>query len=397
MSRSPVFPTRSVARCAAALACWGWASQAAAKVAFTGYADFRSTPESTISYQIPKSLAAGLGGPTGRLESRTMAFDSIGLFATTSLAEQTDFLLDVSYRDIGYTTRTLRLQYAYLEHRPAENTMLRAGKIMLPFGYLNQNRYYSFQQSSITAPSFLSSIMGLPIADLGASVRQTLPLGPVAIRAVAYGVNGYGPVPGSRTSFRSPSLPGGISFVNNLGSTDANKKPAGGGRLALQRADGAPGEFGGSYYAGDWDAAGKRLLQMANGHAVLETMGVTAIAEYTHLDVEDDAGMKAVFRSGSGNWRTDGYVAILEYRGLEAAGKPLVPWARAEDYRSRGASKTATNETLRGYAGGLAWNALAGVTLKAEYNQLSYRVPYIVGDSLAITAASWMLGLSVSF
>lgn len=365
------------------------------KVAFTGYADFRDTVESTISYQLPAALTAGLGGPTGRIESRSMAFDSVGLFASTSLSEQSDFLLDVSYRDIGYTTRTVRLQYAYLEHRPTEHLILRAGKIMLPFGFLNQNRYYSFQQSSITAPTFQSGILGLPIADLGVSAREILPVGPAEIRAVAYAVNGYGPVPGSRTSFRNVSLPGGISIANNLTSTDANKKVAGGGRVSVGRADGLPGECGGSYYAGDWDSTGKRLLQMTNAHVVVDLFQVALLAEYLHLDVEDDAGMQKVF--GPGNWRTDGYLAIVEYKGIAVAGRAVTPWARIEDYRSRGADLTLTHETLRAYAGGVAWAALDGVTVKGEFNQLGYRMPYVGGVPLALTSTSVIAGLSIAF
>jgi len=390
MRRSAVRPAWP-AFAAAALSC-GLAAPVCAKVAFTGYADFRMTPEATIAYEIPPSLAAGLGGPTGRIESRTSTLDSVGLFATSALADQATFLLDVTYRDIGYATRTVRLQYAYLDYTAIADTTVRAGKITLPFGYLNQNRFYAFQQASVTSPSFQSSFLGLPIADLGVSAERTMAIGPVTARLAGYAVNGYGPVPGSRTSFRSVTLPGGLTMANNLGSTDANKKVSGGGRLV---AAWSSGEAGGSYYGGDWDAAGKRLLQLENAHVLFRVARLEVLSEFLHLDVEDDAGMRTVF--GSGNWRTDGYFVTTQYKSLAVNDHAVTPWARVEDYRSRGTVAGGGTETLRAYAGGASYQLLEGVAVKLEANQLIYKIPLSSSTRIRLDAVTYLMGLSLSF
>jgi hypothetical protein len=369
----------------------GLAATASGKVAFTGYADFRMTPESTIKYEIPPSFAAGVA-PTGRVESRTSTLDSVGLFATSSLADQATFMLDVTYRDIGYATRTVRLQYAYVEYTAIPETTLRAGKITLPLGYLNQHRFYAFQQPSITAPVYQGSFLGLPIADLGVAAERSMELGPVTARLAGFAVNGYGPVPGSRTSFRSITLPGGLTMANNIGSTDANKKVSGGGRLSAAWKD---GEVGGSYYGGDWDSAGKRLLQIENAHGLVNLGGLEVLSEFLHLDVEDDAGMRAVF--GSGNWRTDGYFVATQYKGFSIREHAVTPWARIEDYRSRGTVTGAGAETLRAYAGGVSYQLLDGVVAKLEANQLLYKLPLSATTRLRLDAISYLAGLALSF
>ncbi len=379
--------------CALALA-GGLAAVAEAKVVFTGYADFRITPQSNLRLLLPPSIAATAGLANARYETRTATLDSVGLFAANSLSEHTEFLVDVTWRNIGYNAQTTRLQYAYLLHMLGSGTEVRAGKITLPFGHVNQHRFYSFQQASVTPPVFLSGILGLPISDLGVSIRHVLALGPVTARATGFAVNGYGPVPGSRTTFRSVTLPGGLTIANNLGAGDANKKPAGGGRLVLSSPELGENEVGGSYYAGHWDAAGRRLLQMANAHALVSMGPVDLLAEYLYMQVEDDAGFGAILSSR--NWRTDGALATLRWNGLEVLGRRLTPWARGEEYRSRG-PKGGNHERLRGYAAGVALDVDEGVTVKLEANQLKYGLPFTGGGRLELDGISYVLGLSVSF
>lgn len=373
----------------------GLVAQAGAKVVFTGYADFRITPHSTIRFDVPPSLAASSGVGPGRFESRTAALDSLGLFAANTLSESTEFLLDVTYRDLGYTARTIRLQYAYLAHTAwTDGPEIEAGKIMLPFGRMNRYRYYSFQQPSVTPPTFLNSILGLPIADLGVSVRQAVPVGPVVARIAGFAVNGYGPLAGTKATLRNPSLPGGLTIAGNLTPRDANKKPAGGGKISLSLDDEPDSEIGGSIYAGHWDAAGRRLLQMANAHALVDAGPINLLVEYLYLHAEDDQGFAATV--GAPDWRTDGGFATVQYQGLEVLGRPFVPWARAEEYRTRGVGGTG-HERLRAYAAGAGWTVGEGVMLKVEANQLIYGIPWPSSGRLAIDAISCVLGLAVSF
>src|SRR5579862_6120718 len=145
---------------------------AAAKVQFTGYGDFRlSAFAGTKLFGDAPALAAFNAAPT---DTRTRGFsiDSLGIFATTSLKENTDFQMDLTFRQIGNTTGVTTIQYGYLEHRPAPDVTYRAGKITLPIGYFNQNQFYSFQRVELTAPVFVRAILGLPIADVGAGAQK---------------------------------------------------------------------------------------------------------------------------------------------------------------------------------------------------------------------------------
>src|SRR6266550_491933 len=76
-------------------------ARAQAKVAFSGYADFQAVPQGAFKIDGPPSVLSSFGLGPERIESRGAAIDSIGLFATTSLDDNTRMMLDVTYRDVG--------------------------------------------------------------------------------------------------------------------------------------------------------------------------------------------------------------------------------------------------------------------------------------------------------
>ncbi|MDE2293094.1 MAG: hypothetical protein KGL53_13520, partial [Elusimicrobia bacterium] len=250
------------AACAVVLALGCWPRPAAAKVVFTGYGSFLFDADANIRVYAPASLLGAV--PQGTQRARGFSADAVGLFAATSLGPDTDFLMDLSYRSIGSSVKETLIQYAFLDQRLPWDVDLKAGKVTLPFGYYNTRRFYPFQRVSLTAPLFQSAILGLPIADVGAVASRRFPLGPVDLDVRLFGVNGYGSTPSSSTTFRSASLPGGLSISNNLSGSNNNRDIAVGGQLALSRGPGA--EWGASYYRGAWDKSGERLFQMVGTH-----------------------------------------------------------------------------------------------------------------------------------
>ncbi len=365
---------------------------ASAKVLFTGYGDFQATPQGAYKIGGPPSVLKNFGLGPETLETRGFAINSLGLFATTALSDRTRLQMDVTYRDIGNSVKTIRIQYAYLEQKAWDATF-RAGKITLPFGWYNQNRFYPFQRPSITGPVFQSAILGLPIADIGASAERTFDLGAAALTADVYAVNGYGPSPGSTDTFRSASLPGALTISNNLGSVDANHKVAVGGRLDLSPRGAPESSVGASYYRGEWDPAGQRLLQMAGAHAHGQWAGVEGLAEYLHLSVQGDHGFAA--NLGSQDWSTDGFFVETDYHGLKPRGRELTPWARYEYTVSRG-SGGGGRERLSVAAGGVALRVMDGLIAKAEFDSLSYRLPFAAGD-VTLSGYTLTLGLTATF
>ncbi|HEX4048379.1 MAG TPA: hypothetical protein VH309_11120 [Elusimicrobiota bacterium] len=372
------------------------AAPAAAKVVFTGYGDFQATPQASYRIDGPPSVLNEFGVGPEVIESRGSTINSLGLFATTSLNDQTRLLMDVTYKNIGANVNTISIQYAFVEYAD-DGATARLGKITLPFNYYNQNRFYPFEHASITAPTFQSLILGLPISDIGATIGRPFDLGRgVTLDADLYGVNGYGPLPGSTSTFRSSGvLSNTLTIANNIGSGSHNHDVAFGGRLELAHADLPDSTLGVSFYHDRWDPAGRNLFQMGGAHLHVVRYGFDFLTEYLLLDVKGDDGSLDNF--GSRNWRTDGFFSELDCVKLFVWKKQLTPWIRYEDYETRAQEGDTGKERLTGLAGGASLRLTDGVIAKVEGDDLYYRLPNEGLGDLKIQGYSLALGLTVTF
>ena len=372
------------------------AAPAGAKVVFTGYGDFQVTPQSRFHIDAPPSVLNGTGIGPEVLESRGTTINALGLFATTSINDQTRLMMDVTYKGIGSTVKTLTIQYGFVEYSDYGATG-RLGKITLPFNYYNQNRFYPFQHASITAPTFQTAILGLPIADIGATIGRPFELGGGAtLKADLYAVNGFGSLAGSSTTFRSGGLlSSGLSVANNVGSSDNNHDVAVGGRLELAHESLSDSSVGVSYYRGRWDPAGRNLFQMAGAHVHAVFAGFDSLTEYLMLDAKSDEGMLANF--GSPNWRTNGFFSELDYTKLILWKKPLTPWIRYEDYMSQATGGGQERERLSAVAGGASLKIADGLILKVEASDLYYRLPYQGKGDLKLEGYAFRSAVTVTF
>ncbi len=374
----------------------GLRTPAVAKVVFTGYGNIQMTAHS--QYKIfgdPAALSA-LGLP-GIRDAHTRGFniESLGLFATTNLREDMDFLVDFTYRQIGNTTGETRLQYAYLEYRPREDVTGRVGKILLPFGFYNHKRFYPFQRIELTAPLFQRTILGLPIAHLGADVQKRFQTTWSRIEVDFYGVNGYGATPSNPNQFRSPTLPGGLILSNNVGATNNNGDVAFGGRINFAELAGKDMETGASYYRGAWDGSGKHFLQLINTHFHGNLSRLDVVAEYLHMDVEEDSGFAAAV--GEKHWMTDGGFLVMSYPLWKIREMPLSPFVAAEYTVSHGKERRGDQEKMAGYRAGLTLQAMESVRIKLEASYLNYILPIYGAGKLKLELYSAVLGLVVSF
>lgn len=368
---------------------------AEAKVAFTGYGDIRVTASNDSNIGGSPAAIAGFGIRDTTTRSRTARLENIGVFATTSLTPELDFLMDVTYREIAATPNQVRLQYAYLDYRGPADTRFSVGRFPLPFGFDNQNRFYAFQRPDVTPPVFINGILGLPISDTGAAAGKRQALGPLVLTADVFAVNGYGPTAGSTVSFRAAGFGGGLVIANNLGSRDANNRTALGGRLRLMNAS-ENAEAGASYYSGHWDPAGNKLFRMANGHVHAKVAGFDLRSEYLLLKAEGDAGFAAAVAHP--DWKTSGYFAAVAYEGWHAVDRPLIPWVRQEEYATIGDGGGMGREKLRGTAGGLAYQATDQLTLKIEVSRLYYFLPVTsVAGHIELVSKSYILGIAFTF
>ncbi|MBI3299171.1 MAG: hypothetical protein HYZ75_13465 [Elusimicrobia bacterium] len=367
-----------------------------AKIVFTGYGNFQMTAhQSTRIHGDAPALAAFKLTETSA-KARGFALDSVGLFATTNLKENLDFLVDFTYRKIGSTTGETRIQYAFLEHTPRPDWRYRIGKITLPFGYYNQKRFYSFQRVELSAPIFQSAILGLPISDVGATLQKRFESKAGRVEADVYAVNGYGATPADSKKFRSATLPGAISLASNLVPSNNNENIALGGRLGLARIAGRDLEAGGSYYGGAWEGGGtSKLFQMANGHVHAGVGGLDFLAEYLHLDVLADPGFAAAV--GDSHWTTDGYFMTASYPLWQVRGMPLIPFVSSEGYVTRGVHGGGGQERLQGYRAGLCLLPLENIRVKLEYGYLKYVLPLVGLGDLKLDSHSALLAMTLAF
>ncbi|HXT01657.1 MAG TPA: hypothetical protein VN915_13370 [Elusimicrobiota bacterium] len=371
------------------------ASPAAAKVVFTGYGDFQTTPEGDFRLDGPPSVLNRFGVGPANITTRSSTINALGLFATTSLNDQTRLMMDVTYKNIGATVNTLTVQYAFVEFSDFGATG-RFGKITLPFGWYNQNRFYPFQHASITAPTFTSVVLGLPIADIGATVGRPFELGDVTLTADVYGVNGFASTPGSTTTFRDTGfLSSNLSIANNIGSGDNNHDVAFGARLDASHAALPNSSVGVSYYHDRWDPSGHSLFQMGNAYLHATAGGFDLLAEYLLLNAKNDPGALSNF--GSPNWRTDGFFTELNYTKLEVAKHQVTPWVRYEDYLNHAVEGSGGKERLTDFAGGVAVALIDGVTAKFQGSDLYYRLPFQGQGDLKIQGYSFALAVTVTF
>ncbi|MCR4296150.1 MAG: hypothetical protein NUW21_11500, partial [Elusimicrobia bacterium] len=364
------------------------APAARAKVAFTGYGHLLMPVDTHVKVRGPASVLGGT--PEGNLISKGFRVDAVGLFATTKVSEDVDFLMDLTFRNIGPTVGQTRIQYAYLEAAlPWWDLKMQAGRVNLPFNYYNTRRFYPFQRVELSAPVFVNGILGLPIADAGAVLARRFELdGGWGVDARAYAVNGYGSVSGSTASLRSPSLPGGLGLAGNLGSGNNNKDVAVGGQVAANRA--GIGEVGASYYRGAWDREGRRVLQLAGAHALWTPGEFDLLAEYLHIHAGGDEGMAQSL--GSTSWATHGVFLTASHPLFHVGEREVTGWGHFENYHSRRAGGGAGREVLRSYSGGAQLDVNDHVTLKAEALYLFYTVPTtaqaIILDGRVIQAAA---------
>lgn len=345
-------------------------SPASAKVAFTGYGHLVMPLYSEFRVRGPSSALGTT--PEGNLIQKGFRLDAAGLFATTKIGADCEFLMDLTFRNVGNTVGQTRIQYAYLDAGlPWQQLRLQLGRVNIPFNYYNNRRFYPFQRMELSAPIFINGIVGLPIADTGAVLSRRLDLSEDwTLDARAYGINGYGSLSGSSVTLRNPTLPGGLGLSGNLGATNNNKDIAWGGQLALGRT--GAGELGTSYYRGAWDTQGRRVLQLAGAHAYWTPGSFDILAEYLHIHAAGDEGMVGTL--GSADWSTHGAFLTVAHPLFMVGERSVDAWAHAENYGSRGRGG-GPHEVLRSYSGGLRALVNENVTLKSEYLHLYYRVP----------------------
>ncbi len=368
-----------------------------AKVTFTGYGDLQMTTHSRAKIYGDDAALAAFSLPEQAVESRGFSIPNVGLFATTNLIDNMDLLMDLTFHQLGQNVGQTTIQYVYLQHSPWDDFTYKAGKITLPFGYYNQNRFYSFQRIELSAPTFQSAILGLPISNFGAGAQKRIQLKSMRVDLDAYTVNGYGFTPSDKTGtkFRAATLVGGITIAGNVSTRNTNPNLAYGTRVNLAQIGGQPIDTGVSYFAGTWDKSGTKWYQLMNAYYHSDMGKLDLLVEYLHMDVTGDQGF--VSSVNDTHYQTDGAFMTASYPLWQVRGMPLSPYIGAEAYVTRGHHSGGGQEKLQGYKGGLCLKPIDALRLKLEYAYLYYNLPLVGKGDLKIQAHTVALMLSTVF
>ena len=352
-----------------------------AKVIFTGYADLRNVPHSESTILGSDTLLKILGVTARESESRNFTLDSLGLFATTTFNEKTDFLFDVTYKRIGAKTEETRLQYAFLHYHPSSRWEAKAGRITLPIGLYNENYFYPFERHPVTAPLYQSAIIGLPIADHGVLVGKTLDAGPMAFYGAGYLVNGYGPSGSSTDTFRAGlGVSDSLLIANNFGPTNSNDKFAYGGHFQLSFLKNRNIKTGFSSYHGAWSPDGKNDFTMLNAYVSVDVGPLGVLAEGLQTETENDKGVAGFF--GVRDWESKGAFIEARYTFLIEDSRELTFFAGSEKTTAKGEGTGASGrEKLTQHRTGLSWRFNPNVLFKAQFSYLEYQLPIQIGGT----------------
>ncbi|MDT8368317.1 MAG: hypothetical protein RQ745_03860 [Longimicrobiales bacterium] len=223
------------------------------------------------------------------------------LFFFASLSDRLRFISELEFED---GTEEITLETALVDFRISSALVLRAGVILPPIGFLNQN-HDSPRWDWVERPLVTTAIIPSTLSEPGVGAYGRFDFSPTwALTWDAYLTNGLGAgVVGGSEEGRT-DLAAGKS--DEIFSEDNNGSPAVSGRLALIRP--GRGEFGVSYYGGAYndfrvegeEVAPRRRVDLAALDLGLTLGRVELRGEAARAWIDIPPGMAELF--GSRQW-----------------------------------------------------------------------------------------------
>lgn len=235
----------------------------------------------------------------GVSDGLSFEFRRFNIFLFSAISSRIRFLAEVEFE---HGTEEIALETAQIDFEISPALVLRAGIILPPLGYLNEN-HDSPRWDFVDRPFATTAIIPSTLSDVGAGILGRVRSGPWTLSYNAYLTNGLqdGVIDNGlgRTdiaSGKSPEVFGG----------DNNGSPAFSGRVAVT--NGALGEFGASYYGGHYNRfrlAGtevdeRRWLRILalDGRATVGPVRLTSEVAFANITIPD--GLAELF--GSRQW-----------------------------------------------------------------------------------------------
>jgi len=190
--------------------------------------------EGNSNYFIEEGVSEGLSFELRRFN----------IFLFSSIGSRLRFLSELEFE---HGTEEIALETAQLDFQLSPALIIRAGILVIPLGYLNEN-HDSPRWDFVERPLAVTEIIPSTLSDVGAGVLGRLRSGRLTISYNAYLTNGLQEGVIDNTLGRTDIASGKSAEVFG---EDNNGSPAASGRLALRHPVG--GELGVSYYGGHYN------------------------------------------------------------------------------------------------------------------------------------------------
>jgi hypothetical protein len=306
----------------------------------------------------------------GVTEGFSMELRRFNIFMYSSISQRVRFLSELEFE---HGTEEIALETALIDFQVSPALVLRAGIILPPIGYLNQN-HDSPKWDFVDRPLVTTGVIPSTLSEVGAGVYGKSASGGMMLSYDLYVTNGMADAVVGNDLGRT-DIPSGKS--EEQFAEDNNSSPAISGRLALRRP--GLGEVGMSYYGGYYNSYlfegvevdERRWLGIAafDFGASLGPAAIRGELAYATIDVPE--GMVEVF--GDRQW--GGHVDIVApvwkptLGGYDDATVSLGLRLERVDY-NRGVFSS-TGESIRddvtALVPGISFRPTAGTVFRANY------------------------------
>jgi hypothetical protein len=333
----------------------------------------------------------------GLSEGFSMELRRFNVFLFSQISQRVRFISELEFE---HGTEEIALETALVDFEISPALVVRAGIILPPLGFFNQN-HDSPRWDFVERPLVATDVVPSTLSEVGGGVYGRLALGDLLFSYDAYVTNGLGDGVLDNELGRT-DIPSGKS--EDQFADDNNGSPAVSARVALRRP--GLGEAGVSYYAGYYNSYRVEGVQVDDRRRLSisaldlgASVGPAEVrAELAYASIDVPPGLVELF--GDAQW--GGHVDVVlpvwhpDLSGYEAAVVSAVLRLERVDYNVGSFSSTGyvIRDDVTAVVPGIAFRPTAGTVLRANYR---YHWTRDFPGNPAVRRAGFQVGFATYF
>jgi hypothetical protein len=306
----------------------------------------------------------------GVTEGFSMELRRFNVFLFSQISPRLRFLSELEFE---HGTEEIALETALVDLQIRPELVIRAGIILPPLGYYNQN-HDSPRWDFVERPFVSTDVIPSTLSEVGGGVYGRVALRGAILSYDAYLTNGLADGVVGNEQGRT-HIPSGKS--EELFAEDNNGSPAVSGRLALRRP--SLGEVGLSYYGGYYnafrtegvDVDERRWLAIAALDFGVGVGSAEIRGELAYASVDVPPGMVEIFGDAQWGGHVDVVVPVWHPRVLDYENAVLSAGLRLERVDYNRGTFASTGDPIRddvtALVPGLSFRPTAGTVFRANY------------------------------